>query len=194
MTQRKLTDNAPNQWRFFAAAAVVLLVTLLSLKAMGRVFWCKCETWIPWSWDIWSQHNSQHLLDPYFFTHVLHGVILYGVLHWLWRSSSMPQRFLATVIIEAAWEILENSPLIINRYREATISLDYFGDSIANSLFDILSCAMGFVLASRLALWQSVAFALVNEVALLIAIRDCLTLNVLMLIWPIDAVKAWQMG
>lgn len=194
MTQPKTTADEPDQWRFFAAAAVVPLVTLLSLKAMGRVFWCQCGTWNPWSWDIWSQHNSQHLVDPYFFTHVLHGVILYGVLHWLWESGSMPQRFLATVILEAAWEILENSPLIINRYREATISLDYFGDSIANSLFDIIACAMGFVLASRLAVWQSVTFALVNEVILLIAIRDCLALNVLMLIWPIDAVKAWQMG
>jgi len=104
------------------------------------------------------------------------------------------QRFLVTVLLEAGWEILENSPIIINRYREAAISLDYFGDSIASSLFDIIACVLGFMLATRLKLWQSIAFVLATEVILLLTIRDCLTLNILMLLCPVDAVKQWQMN
>ncbi|HIK91160.1 MAG TPA: DUF2585 family protein, partial [Planctomycetes bacterium] len=118
--------------------AAILLITAVVLHLSGRVFWCQCGTCVPWSWDIWSQHNSQHLVDPYFFTHVLHGIALYGLLHWLWKSAPVSKRFWASILLEAGWEILENSPLIIERYREATISLDYYGDSIANSLFDIV--------------------------------------------------------
>ncbi|MDG2129228.1 MAG: DUF2585 family protein [Fuerstiella sp.] len=174
--------------------AGVMLVTAAVLHLMGRVHWCECGNWTPWSWDIWSQHNSQHLIDPYFFTHVLHGIVLYVLLYGLGKSGPLSHRFLAAVLLEAGWEVLENSTLIIDRYREATISLDYYGDSIANSMFDIVACAAGFLLAARLKPSHSVMFFLVTELLLVLAIRDCLTLNVVMLVRPIDAIKQWQMA
>jgi hypothetical protein len=173
--------------------AVAMLITAGVLHLSGRVYWCQCGRWVPWSWDIWSQHNSQHPVDPYFFTHILHGVVLYGLLHWLWKSAPVSKRLLAAVLLEAGWEILENSPLIIDRYREATISLDYYGDSIANSLFDIVACTAGFLLAARIKPSHSVLFFLATELLLVLTIRDCLMLNVVMLVHPIDAVKQWQM-
>ena len=180
--------------RWTVLMTALSVTTALTLKLMGRVVWCQCGSWIPWSWDIWSQHNSQHLIDPYFFTHVLHGIVLYGLLHWLWRSGSAPKRLLAAVLLETAWEVLENSPLIIDRYREVTISLDYYGDSVANSLFDIVACALGFVLARSVTAWKSMLFFVATELLLVFTIRDCLTLNVLMLVWPVDFVKQWQMA
>ena len=164
------------------------------LKAMGQPIWCKCGSWIPWSWDIWSSHNSQHLVDPYFFTHVLHGVVLCGLLYWLPRRVSESSRFLTAVILEAGWEILENSPAIIERYRAATISKDYFGDSIINSGGDLIACIVGYLLARQLGFRRSIVFFLLTEVCLLLTIRDSLLLNVLMLVWPIEAIKRWQMG
>lgn len=171
-----------------------LLTTAVLLTLMGQVLWCQCGSWSPWSWDIWSEHNSQHLVDPYFFSHVLHGLLFYGGLHLCCGSRSPAWRFQAALIIEAGWELLENSPIVISRYREATIALDYFGDSVANSMFDILACALGFRLAARLTVRQSVALFLLTEIIMTLTIRDCLLLNILMLLSPIDAVKTWQMG
>ncbi len=172
----------------------ILAATGVILLAMGREPWCKCGQAVPFSWDIWSQHNSQHLIDPYFFTHVLHGIIFYGMLRWLWKSGSVTNRFVMAVLLESAWEVLENTPLVIERYRTVTMSLDYYGDSVANSLMDVIACAVGFGIAYRLKSWQSVAIIAATELALLLTIRDCLALNVLMLISPIEAVKEWQMG
>ncbi|TWT92370.1 DUF2585 family protein [Stieleria varia] len=174
--------------RVTAITAVMAVI----LHQMGRTIWCACGQWTPWSWDIWTSHNSQHLIDPYFFSHVLHGVIFAGLLYTMRGWLSYGSRLLAAVILEAGWEILENSPMIINRYREATISLDYFGDSVANSVFDVLACLLGFLIASRLRWYWSVAFFVIVELVLLATIRDCLTLNVVMLISPIEAIKQWQ--
>ena len=174
--------------------AAILLTTAAMLQASGRVFWCQCGRWVPWSWDIWSQHNSQHLIDPYFFTHVLHGIAIYGLLHWLWKSAPVATRFLAAVVLEAGWELLENSSLAIDRYREVTISQDYYGDSISNSLFDIAACALGFLLAARMKPSWSVLFFVATELFLVLTIRDCLTLNIVMLVYPFDAIKHWQMA
>lgn len=192
-----LTEHTPSEQTGLQQTlrlTIVFAATAAILKFQGRTFWCKCGSWLPWSWDIWSTHNSQHLLDPYFFTHVLHGVILYGVLFAIFKHTPRGTRLLWAVLLEAGWEILENSSVIINRYREATISLDYFGDSIANSLFDIVACVIGFAVAARLRVWQSVVLVVATELLLLMAIRDCLALNVLMLLFPIDAVKDWQSG
>ncbi len=175
-------------------AGLIVAATAAILWLMGQPMWCKCGSWIPWSWDIWSSHNSQHLLDPYTPTHVLHGMILCGMLFWLPSSVPGSTRLLAAFVLESSWEILENPPLIIERYRESTMAQDYFGDSVINSVFDILACAVGYGIAFRLRAVQSVIFSIATELILLVWIRDCLTLNVLMLVWPIDAIKQWQLA
>lgn len=178
--------------RHTAWFAGVLLLTAVTLALMGRIVWCQCGGWIPWSWDIWTSHNSQHLIDPYFFSHVLHGVAFYYGLHLCWTTATVVQRFHVAIVIEAAWELLENSPLIINRYRTVTMSLDYFGDSIANSMSDILACSLGFALALKLEARYSIALFVLTEVVMTLAIRDCLLLNIVMLLCPIDAIRDWQ--
>ena len=180
--------------RWLSAWTVGLVVaTAVILRLMGQPLWCKCGEWSPWSWDIWSSHNSQHLIDPYTFTHVVHGLILCGLVYWLPRSVPDGIRYLATVVLEAGWEILENSPLIIERYREATISQDYFGDSVANSVGDILACVVGYGIALRLRTVKSLMSIAATELILVITIRDCLILNIIMLVWPIEAIKQWQL-
>lgn len=187
-TEIATTDS----WRLQTVVVGMAMVIILHL--MGQPLWCKCGGVSLWSWDIWSSHNSQHFIDPYSFTHVLHGVIFCGLLYLLPRRVSVPSRFLTAVILEAGWEILENSPTIIERYRAATISKDYFGDSIINSAGDLIACIVGYLLARQLGFRRSIVFFLLMEVCLLLTIRDSLLLNVLMLIWPIEAVKQWQIN
>jgi predicted MFS family arabinose efflux permease len=176
----------------FLSAVFAVAAACVVLRAMGRQWWCACGGYVPWSWTVHSSHNSQHLIDPYFFTHVLHGVIFFGVLKALLPRLDAGLRFLLAVIIESAWEILENSPLIIERYRAATISLNYYGDSIANSICDILACVLGYWLASRIGWRWSILFFIAVELVLMVTIRDSLSLNVLMLVYPIEAIKQWQ--
>jgi hypothetical protein len=172
-------------FQLLAVAAGMMLV----LYFMGRIPWCACGEYYLWSSDVNSTHNSQHLLDPYSFSHFQHGLFFYFLLSILKFRS-----FLFALILEAAWEITENSPFIIERYRSATFSLHYYGDSIFNSLGDLLSCALGFYLTSRLP-WKLMLFTYVAvEVGMLIVIKDSLTLNVIMLIHPIDAIRNWQTG
>ncbi len=176
-----------------AGMAVFCAATALILWQMGRVWWCKCGSPVPWSWEIWSMHNSQHALDPYTFTHLLHGLILCGILSLFRYQPVRRWSFLIAVGLEACWEILENSPIIIQRYREATISLDYFGDSIINSVFDILACAAGYRMAQYVKLKGSLILFAAIELLLVLTIRDCLILNIVMLVYPIEAIKQWQM-
>jgi len=174
--------------------AMVLILTAASfqLRSQGRSWWCACGRPYLWVSDAQGPHNSQHLLDPYSFTHVLHGLLLCGLLvSVVPRLVPAKQLFLA-VCVETLWEVFENSAFVIQRYRAATMALGYEGDTIANSLGDILCCAIGFLLARRLGLWGSVALFLLTEVVLLLWIHDSLLLNVVMLIYPIDAIKAWQ--
>ncbi|MGE0053881.1 MAG: DUF2585 domain-containing protein [Hyphomicrobium sp.] len=175
-------------------AAAIMIVTALILLAMGRVPICTCGTIKFWHGVVHSSENSQHLTDWYTFSHVLHGLLFYALFSWLTPQWSIGQRFVAAVAIEAGWEILENTPLIINRYRAATISLDYYGDSVINSMCDIASMMIGFAMAAVLPVWASVAMFFGIEVFMAYMIRDNLTLNVLMLIYPFDAIKAWQGG
>ena len=186
-------DHSSRRW-LAAWTVAVVVTTAFILWLMGQPPRCKCGDWSPWSWDIWSAHNSQHLIDPYTFTHVLHGLILCGLIYWLPRSVSDGIRFLAAVVIEAGWELLENSPLIIQRYRETTISQDYFRDSIANSAGDILACIVGYGIALRLRTVRSLMFFAATEFILAITIRDGLILNVLMLVFPIESIRQWQIG
>lgn len=180
--------------RDLVAFGVVAIAAAGVLFAMGRVPWCKCGSPVPWSWEVWSMHNSQHLLDPYAFTHMLHGVVFAGALYVALGSYRDKLGFAVALVIEAAWEILENTPMVIDRYRENTASLDYFGDSIANSVADLGWCALGYVIARRVGWKWSVAGFLAVELILAATIRDTLMLNVLMLIWPVDAVRDWQLA
>jgi hypothetical protein len=145
-----------------------------------------------WEGDIWSSEQSQRLVDPYSFSHVVHGFLFYALLWLVARRAPLRYRLIAAVALEAAWEILENSPIIINRYRAVTISLGYVGDSILNSMSDVLMMAIGFALASRLRWWASVAVIVAFEVGMLLWVRDNLTLNILMLVYPIDSIRHWQ--
>ena len=174
------------------AIVLVLVATVYQLRSQGRLWWCSCDYILLWSGDPWSSDNSQHLLDPYSFTHVLHGFVLCGLIAWLAARLSSVWRLWRAVSIEALWEVVENSEFVIRRYREETAALGYQGDTIVNSLGDILVCGLGFVLARRLGLRLTLALFAATEVALVFLIRDSLLLNVLMLVYPIDAIKAWQ--
>lgn len=173
--------------------SVIVLATGWILYLEGRVGICACGSLALWAGDIWSAHNSQHLFDPYSFTHVLHGVLFCGLVTWLLRKRLRRWHLVMAVAVEAAWEVLENSPFIIDRYREATFALGYAGDSILNSTGDIMCCAAGFLLARRLGFVRSATLFVVVELVLVYWIRDNLTLNILMLIHPVSAVKAWQL-
>lgn len=174
------------------AALLVALAVAAILVAMDRPPICQCGTIKLWHGDVHSSENSQHLSDWYTFSHVIHGFLFYAAAHFALRGRARGWGLPLAVAVEGFWEILENSPIIINRYRDATIALGYSGDSIVNSMADIGWMALGFVLASRLPAWATIALALAFELGTLALIRDNLTLNVLMLAWPIDAVRTWQ--
>jgi hypothetical protein len=174
------------------AILVVLAGTAYQLHSQGRLWWCSCDYLLLWSGDTWSSNNSQHLLDPYSFTHLLHGFVLCGLLALIVPRLSVVWQLWLAVSIEAVWEVVENSEFVIRRYRQETAALGYHGDTVVNSLGDILLCGLGFVLAHRLGFRRTLALFVVTEIALAIWIRDNLSLNILMLIYPIDAIKEWQ--
>ena len=171
---------------------IVLAITGYQLRQQGRLWFCACGSPYLWAGDIWSSHNSQHFLDPYSFTHLLHGLIFFGLLVWFLPRLSTGWRLCIAICVEALWEICENSAFVIQRYREATVSLGYTGDTVINSMVDILACGIGFAVAGYLGFRRSLMVFVVTEVILLIWIRDNLSLNLLMLMYPIDAIKAWQ--
>jgi hypothetical protein len=173
--------------------ALILTATVVQLHHQGRVWYCACGHYNLWAGDIWSSHNSQHVFDPYSFTHVLHGILLFWALLWLFKRWSFPWQLTTAILFESLWEVAENTPFIIQRYREATIGLGYEGDSIINSLSDIVCCAAGFVLARYLGFRLSLTVFIVVEILLAVTVRDNLTLNILMLLCPVDAIKQWQM-
>jgi hypothetical protein len=165
------------------------------MRWQGRLWWCKLGDYAVYINEAWnSSHTSQHFLDPYTFTHVLHGVMFFWLARLIFPKLSAGWQFFIAVFVEAAWEVLENTNYIIEKYRENTASLDYFGDSILNAVGDVLACAVGVWIALKLGWWKSLIFFLLVEIILLLWIRDGLLLNILMLIYPLDSIKTWQMN
>jgi hypothetical protein len=185
----RLIPLAP--WLFILA---VLAASIFQLRNQGRSWWCSCHQYFLWAGDIWSSHNSQHLFDPYSFTHVLHGFAFCWLLTLaVPRLSALWHLALAT-LLEAAWEVFENTEFVIQRYREETAALGYYGDSVFNAFGDILTCIVGFMIAQRLGFKRSAIVFVAAELTLILWIKDSLLLEILMLIYPIEALKAWQVG
>jgi hypothetical protein len=172
----------------------IIAAAALTLLALGQPPICTCGIVRLWQGDVMSAENSQQLADWYSPSHLIHGLLFYALMWLLFRRQPVGLRAIGALIIESAWEILENTPLIIDRYREATISLGYRGDSVINSVSDILFMLLGFLLARRLPVTASVILALLLEIGVGAAIRDNLTLNIIMLLYPLDSIRAWQAG
>lgn len=179
---------------FYALSAAIIAATALTLWLMGRLPICACGTVKLWWGPTGGPETSQHLFDWYSLSHIIHGFLFYGATWAVLRRWSMASRLPFAVAIECAWEILENSPIIIDRYRAVTVSYGYYGDSIVNSMGDVVSMIAGFLLAARLPVWATILLGIVFEILAAYVIRDNLTLNIIMLLWPLDAILKWQQG
>ena len=172
----------------------VLFIAAIALRLQGRLWICSCGYVAFWRGDINTGGNSQHLFDPYTFTHVIHGFVFIALVQLLSPRWGKDWKIAGALLLETLWELIENSTYIIERYRSETISLGYTGDTIVNSFGDVIACLVGVLIARRLGVARTIALALAIEIVLLVAVRDNLTLNIIMLFFPNDAIRGWQLG
>jgi len=192
MTSMVVPAPRSSSVKWYWVAAGLLLAQIVILYIMGRVPICECGYVKLFEPGVNTPGNSQHIADWYTPSHIIHGFLFYGLAWLLFRSKPLSFRLSLAVLVEAAWEILENSPIIIDRYRTATMALGYSGDSILNSAMDTVFMIVGFFFAARVPVWLTILIAIFFEIFTGWLIRDNLTLNVLMLVWPVDAVREWQ--
>ena len=180
--------------RFLPPILIVLSFGLaaLQLHRQGRGWWCDCRAF--WTSDAWGSLTSQTFLDPYSFTHLLHGFMFAGLLLLVSRKMPTSWRLCIAIALEAIWELLENTNAVIDRYREATASLGYRGDTVMNSMGDIVCCGVGLLIARKLGWLRSLPIFIATEIVLLFWIRDSLILEIIMLVHPFDTIKTWQLG
>jgi len=186
-------SNKRNLWPWLAIV-IVLFAAALQLHNQGRLWWCSCGRAFFWTGNGWGSLTSQTFFDPYSFTHILHGLMFCGLLTLLIRGLPTSWRFCLAITAEAVWELVENTDTVIQHYRAATAALGYQGDTVMNSLGDIMCCGLGFMIARKLGWRWSLGLFVITEMVLLSWIRDSLLLEIFMLLHPIEAIKVWQMG
>ena len=194
MENASARDDLKRRVWLWLAVVAVLAAAAVELRWQGRLWLCSCGRFRLWLGDAWGSETSQQLFDPYSLTLVLHGFAFAGLLALILPRAGWRWRLALAVAAEALWEVVENTEYVINRYREATAALGYNGDTVVNSLGDIIACAAGVLLARRLGVLKTLLVFALTEAVLLFWIRDSLLLNILLLVYPSEKLRAWQAG